>query len=121
MLKLTPTNKPLAAALTLAILLPAVRISVTGAGDAASYPPVVELALLPAANRVETRRRNAAVRAIRRGLLGWLDKTLNLPSRARELSLRPWRTIWAWQARGPPAKRATSESGPRGRPARANE
>jgi len=104
MLKLTRTNKPLAAALALAVLLPAVRLSVTGAGDAASYPPVLEFALLPVADRVEARRRNEAVRAIRCRLLRWLDKILNLPSRARELSLRPWRTIWAWQARGPPPR-----------------
>ena len=100
MIQLTAKTKLLAPVVALVLSLSVGGVSLTTARTP-EHPPVIALAVLPAATRMETERRSGVVRSIRLRLANRL-RTLGLRSRRRTLNLGPRLPIHPWSARGPP-------------------
>jgi hypothetical protein len=101
MIQLARNNKLVAAIVAMLVSVSAVGMSLTAGRGAPEHSPVIALAVLPSAARVQTKRRSTAVRSIRLRLRGWLsEKAIWNPPRGP--NLRQWLPIRKWDARGPP-------------------
>jgi hypothetical protein len=101
MTQLSRHNRPLAAVVALLVSVSAVGMSLTPARGAPEHPPVMALAVLPAAARWQRERRRATVRSIRSRLVRRLRES-NVWPRRRRASLTPRLPVHEWHARGPP-------------------
>lgn len=101
MLQLARNNKLAATVVALLVSVSAAGMSVTTARGASEHPPVIAVAVLPEAARLQRKRRYAAVRVIRRRLVRRAREN-KVWSRRRRLNLRPRLPVHEWYARGPP-------------------
>ena len=101
MLQLARNNKLAATVVALLVSVSAAGMSVTTARGASEHPPVIAVAVLPEAARLQRKRRYAAGRVIRRRLVR-RARANKVWSRRRRLNLRPRLPVREWYARGPP-------------------
>jgi hypothetical protein len=107
MLQLTRNNKLAAAIVALLVSVSAVGMSLTTARGGSEHPPVMAVAVLPEAARLQRKRRYAAVRIIRWRLVPRAREN-KVWSRRRRLDLRRRLHVHEWYARGPPRWGTTS-------------
>jgi hypothetical protein len=101
MTKLTRNNRLVATVVALLLSVSAVGTSMSAAAGTPEHPPVMAVAILPAAPRLQRDRRYWALRSIRLRLVRQLrEVTISIGRRARRL--RPRLPAHEWFARGPP-------------------
>jgi hypothetical protein len=97
----TRNNKLVAAVVALLVSASLAGMSLTTASRAPEHAPVMGLAVIPAATRLQRKRRDRAVRSIRLRLVRRLRES-KVWGRPRGLNLRPRLSVQQWHARGPP-------------------
>jgi hypothetical protein len=100
-IRLIRDNRFVAAIVTLLIAVSAAGMSLTTGRGPQEHSPVMELAVLPAATRLQTGRRYAAVSSIRLRLVRRLRES-RAWRRRLGLNRRPRLPVHEWYARGPP-------------------